>query len=349
MRIVVDNKIPYIREALAGITPDVTYLPAAEFTSETVRDADALIIRTRTHCDRHLLEGSRVRFIATATIGFDHIDTDYCREAGICWQNAPGCNSGSVEQYMESVLLLLARHLHKDLSQLTLGVVGVGHVGSRVVRMAQEHHMQVLRNDPPLEDAGAEGPFYSLNQLAEQCDIITFHVPLIRSGKYSTYHLADSEFFAKLKRKPVIINTSRGPVVHNGILFDALNQGSITQAVIDVWENEPNIHPELLQKVFLGTPHIAGYGADGKCLATRMALDALCRFYHLDAHYSIVPPVPEGGLTLEATDTDEALLKMYDPRTDSDALKAHPELFEHFRGAYPIRREKEAYHISYTK
>ena len=349
MRIVVDNKIPYIREALASITPDVVYLPAADFTPETVRDADALIIRTRTRCDRHLLEGSNVKFIATATIGFDHIDLDYCKEAGISWQNAPGCNSGSVEQYMESTLQLVANYLHKNLDELTLGVVGVGHVGSRVARMAESYHMRVLRNDPPRKDAGAAGDFYSLDELAEQCDILTFHVPLIRNGVYSTYHLADETFFRKLKRKPILINTSRGEVVDNQVLLDALTKGLVGQAVIDVWENEPNINLSLLNKVLIGTPHIAGYSADGKSNATRMALDALCEFYHLKANYTITAPEPQGGLDILATDTQDALLQIYDPRTDYEALKKNPELFEHFRGAYRVRREKGAYHIRYKK
>lgn len=344
MKLVVDNKIPYIREALASITDQVVYLPGAEFTPEAIHDADALIIRTRTRCDRHLLQGSRVQFIATATIGFDHIDTAYCQEAGIVWQNAPGCNSGSVEQYMESVLMLTAQYLHQNLHSLTLGVIGTGHVGSRVARMAEKHGMRVLRNDPPLEaSGGAEGPFYPLDTLTRECDLLTFHVPLTRTGQYPTFHLADRKFLNTLQKCPILINTSRGPVVDNTALLQALQNGIVRQAILDVWENEPDINRQLLDRVWLGTPHIAGYSADGKANATRMALDALCRHFQIQADYTIVPPEPEGGLSIHTTDETEALLQIYDPRIDSQALKQHPEQFESLRGNYRIRREKTAY------
>lgn len=346
MKIIVDNKIPYIREALATISNEIVYLPASGFTPETIHDADALIVRTRTRCNRELLEGSKVKFIATATIGFDHIDVDYCKEAGIEWRNAPGCNSGSVEQYLESTLLLLSDFLQQDLQTLTLGVVGTGHVGSRVAAMAESYGMRVLRNDPPLANQGKPGPFYSLDTLAQECDIITFHVPLISTGEYCTRHLADKSFFQKLTRKPIIINTSRGEVVDNSALLESLNKGTVRQAVIDVWENEPNINRSLLEKVLIGTPHIAGYSADGKTNASRMSLDSLCQFYHLTGNYRISAPEPQGGLSITASSEREALLKIYDPRKDGEALKQHPELFESFRGNYPVRREKQAFKIN---
>lgn len=344
MKVIVDNKIPFIKEAIEQIADEVVYAPGTDFTPAMVQDADALIIRTRTRCNRELLEGSKVKFIATATIGFDHIDTEYCREAGIIWKNAPGCNSASVAQYLQSTLVLLQQLKGIKLSETTIGIIGVGNVGSKIAKVAQELGMRVLLNDLPREDKEGGKDFSSLQTLAEECDILTFHVPLYKEGKYKTFHLADDSFFQSLRRKPVIINTSRGEVIETNALLEALETGLISDAIIDVWENEPNINLTLLNKVFLGTPHIAGYSADGKANATRMSLDALCRHFNLQANYRIIPPEPEQS-QLTVTSMEEAYLRMYDPRRDSEALKAHPELFEKLRGDYPLRREKEAYII----
>lgn len=344
MKVIVDDKIPYIKGAIEKIADQVIFVPGKNFTPALVKDADALIIRTRTHCSRELLKGSKVRFIATATIGFDHIDIEYCHEAGITWTNAPGCNSASVAQYLQSSLLLLELLKGKKLSEMTIGIIGVGNVGSKVAQVARELGMQVLLNDLPRQDKEGSSTFCSLETLAEKCDVLTFHVPLYKEGRYKTFHLANNHFFHNLKRRPVIINTSRGEVIDTQSLLSALETGTISDAIIDVWENEPDINTTLLNKVFLGTPHIAGYSADGKANATRMSLDALCRFFHIDADYRIVPPQPENPVI--CTDSmAEAYLQMYDPRQDSEALKAHPKGFEKLRGDYPLRREKEAYKV----
>ena len=342
MKVIVDNKIPFIQEAIEKIADEVVYLPGKDFTPSQVKDADALIIRTRTKCNRELLEGSKVRFIATATIGFDHIDTDYCHEAGITWTNAPGCNSASVAQYLQSSLLLLQQLKGMQLSGLTLGIIGVGNVGSKVSKVAQEMGIRVLLNDLPREDKEGNTDFSLLQTLAQECDILTFHVPLYKEGKYKTFHLGDDTFFQSLKRRPVIINTSRGEVIETNALLTALEKGSISDAIIDVWENEPDINLTLLNKVFIGTPHIAGYSADGKANATRMSLDALCHFFQIEADYQITPPEPENSI-ITTTSLAEAYLQMYDPRRDSNVLKEHPELFETLRGDYPLRREAEAF------
>lgn len=344
MKVIVDNKIPFIKEAIEKIADEVIYVPGKDFTASLVKDADALIIRTRTHCNRELLEGSRVRFIATATIGFDHIDTEYCHQAGIVWKNAPGCNSASVAQYLQSTLLLTELLKGKKLSEMAIGIVGVGNVGSKVAEVARELGMRVLLNDLPREDEEGSAGFSSLQFLAEKCDVLTFHVPLYKEGKYKTYHLADGNFFRSLQRRPVVINTSRGEVIETNALLEAINNGTISDAVIDVWEHEPEINRELLEKVLIGTPHIAGYSADGKANATRMSLDSICRFFHLGATYEITPPAPSSSL-IEAKDREEALLKMYNPIEDSNRLKSHPELFETLRGDYPLRREEKAYNI----
>jgi len=344
MKIIIDNKIPYIKEAVQRIADEVVYAPGKDFTPELVRDADALIVRTRTHCNRDLLEGSRVKFIATATIGFDHIDTEYCKQAGIEWTNAPGCNSASVAQYIQSSLLVWKSVRNKRLNELTIGIIGVGNVGSKVAKVAQDFGMRVLLNDLPREEKEGAERFSSLEKIAEECDIITFHVPLYKEGRYKTCHLADNAFFQSLKRKPVIINTSRGEIIETGALLNALETGLVSDAIIDVWENEPAINLTLLDKVFLGTPHIAGYSADGKANATRMSLDALCRYFNIQADYQIIPPAPSQP-RITADTLSAAYLQMYDPRQDSNALKTHPELFEKLRGDYPLRREKEAYTI----
>ena len=323
MKVVIDHKIPYIKEAIEKIADEVVYLPGNAFTPEAVKDADALIVRTRTRCNRELLEGSQVKFIATATIGYDHIDTAYCQEAGITWTNCPGCNAGSVEQYIFSTLCLLKEKKGLDLKKATLGIVGVGHVGGRVKRMAEALGMKILLNDPPCADRGEEG-FVDLETILRESDVITFHTPLNREGKYATYHLVDEDLLFSLKRTPFIINASRGEVVDTASLLAALAAGKVRGAVIDTWEYEPCISRELLEVAFLATPHIAGYSADGKANATRMSLEALCRFFGIEADFKIVPP--EGPCD-------------YDPTRDSEWLKAAPEKFEWFRGNYPIRRE----------
>ena len=336
MKVIVDNKIPYIREALAELADEVVYLPGKAFTPDIVRDADALITRTRTLCNRDLLAGSKVQFIGTATIGFDHIDTAYCKEAGITWSNCPGCNAGAVEQYIHSVLLLLQQEKGLKLKNACIGIVGVGHVGSRVKQLAERLGMKVLLNDPPRKAQGESG-FTDLQTLAQCCDVITFHTPLVRQGDFPTFHLADESFFASLQRQPYIINTSRGEVIDENALRKALNKGLIKDAVIDVWEHEPNIALDLLSRIFIGTPHIAGYSADGKANATRMTLEAFCKFFGKEMKFTILPP----DMPHPPFDSNEDIrrLQIYDPRRDCAELRNHPELFEQLRGDYPLRRE----------
>lgn len=333
MKVIVDDKIPYIKEALNRLADEVIYLPGKNITAETVRDADALIIRTRTHCNKELLSGSKVRFIGTATIGFDHIDTDYCRSAGIAWSNCPGCNAGAVEQYVHASLLLLQKEKNVSLKQSCIGIVGVGHVGSRIASLAQRLGMRVLLNDPPRHDRGENG-FCSLQKLAEECNIITFHTPLIRKGTYKTFHLANHAFFGMLKKKTYLINTSRGEVVDTEALLAAMD-GKVADVIVDVWENEPDINRELLEKAFIATPHIAGYSADGKANATRMVLEAFCRFFQKPADFCITLP----ETACPAADEDIRVLQQYNPHDDCKALRQHPEAFEKLREHYCLRRE----------
>ena len=278
MKIIIDKNIPYIKGALDGKT-EVEYLTYKEMTPEAVRDADALIIRTRTKCNHKLLEGSKVKIIATATIGYDHVDTKYCDENRIKWANAPGCNALSVTQYMASVLIHLAENNKFDLSSKTLGIVGVGNVGSRVAKLAEGFGMKVLLNDPPRAREEGEEQFVSLKEIAEKADIIAFHPFLNFEGIDKTYHLADDNFFNSLKRKPIIINASRGEVVETSALKKAMKNDLVSDVVLDCWENEPNIDLELLENVVISTPHIAGYSADGKANATTQSVQSVSCIY----------------------------------------------------------------------
>lgn len=273
MKIVVDDKIPFIREAISQISTDVIYKPGIAISPDDIHDADALIIRTRTRCDEALLKGSKVSFIATATIGYDHLDIEYLKRTHITWTNCPGCNANSVGQYIHSCLLLLEKEKGYDLSKTTVGLVGVGHVGHAVIEAIRPLGVQILLNDPPqkeaLRKAGKPHEFFlKMEELQEKCDIISFHTPLITKGPYPTFHLANKTFFNALKKQPIIINTSRGAVVDNTDVLQALKDGIIRDAIIDTWENEPNINQELLNLIYIGTPHIAGYSADGKANAT---------------------------------------------------------------------------------
>lgn len=332
MKIVVDDKIPYIRETLAALSDTVVYKSGSAISAPDVRDADALIVRTRTRCDEQLLGGSRVQFVATATIGFDHLDTAYLQRAGIHWTNCPGCNSGSVAQYVECALLQLQRHAGLSLQASTIGIVGCGHVGSKVKAVAQRLGMRVLVCDPPLSPVGG----VPLRVIESEADVITFHVPLTTAGPYATWHMADEHFFQCLSRVPYIINTSRGEVVDNAALLSALRDGRVRDAVLDVWEGEPSVNLDLLQRVFIGTPHIAGYSADGKVNADNMVISALCRHFHLPQPRPIVAPSLPPGFQ----DTGSPL-DFYDPLADSEKLKKDPSAFEFLRNHYPLRREQK--------
>ena len=330
MRIIIDDKIPYIRESVSRITADAVYMEGASISAADVRDADALIVRTRTRCDESLLGGSKVTFVGTATIGYDHLDTAWLDRAGITWTNCPGCNAASVAQYVRSSLLLLCRDYGLLPQTSAIGIVGCGHVGSRVAEVARLMGFRVLVCDPPV---GAPG-YVSLADIEREADVITFHVPLTREGVHRTYHIADEAFFGRLARRPFIINTSRGAVVDNIALLSALRDGRVRQAVIDTWEHEPAVSRELLDAVYIGTPHIAGYSADGKVNADNMVLAALCR------HFGMTPPPPvtPPSLPEDFVYTGDPL-QLYDPLADSRRLKSVPERFEWLRGNYPLRRE----------
>ena len=344
-RIIIDANIPYIQGTFDKVA-EVEYLTAKEITPQKVKSADALIIRTRTLCNADLLEGSQVKFIATATIGTDHIDIDYCDAHNIAWTNAPGCNAESVAQWVGSVLAVWSNKHNCSLSGKTIGIVGHGHVGKRVERLARLLGMKVLLNDPPLAINNPE-QYVDLQTISRQCDVITFHTPLTHTGQFATYHLADEDFFRiQQENKPthtpfLIINAARGGIIDEKTLLNSLltpNSSLLTDIAIDCWEGEPETNPELREKALIATPHIAGYSADGKLNATQQVVQAVAKALN------ITPNTIEGLSEKKTTDKEgdelkDELLNNYNILADSDALKSEPHKFEHFRSNYPVRRE----------
>ncbi|MEA2012251.1 MAG: 4-phosphoerythronate dehydrogenase [Verrucomicrobiota bacterium] len=365
MKILIDDKIPYIKGVLEKVV-DVKYFPGAKFPLKEVADSDALIVRTRTKCSESLLKDSKVKAIATATIGYDHIDTEYCNANNIFWTNAPGCNSSSVQQYITAAILHLAEKYSLKLSKLTLGVVGVGNVGTKVVKAGRALGMNVLMNDPPRKDAAikSEGKssasatgFCGLRKILAESDIITLHVPHTKDGKYPTHYLANQYFIGNMKESAFLINSSRGPVADNAILKKSLQDNLIRGAILDVWENEPDIDLELLKTVELGTPHIAGYSADGKANGTAMSINAISKIFELGLDKWFPENVPQPIETIIKIDkgmTDFQIIKTaidttYNIQKDAKNIKESPENFEYLRGNYPLRREPTNYSIFLPK
>ena len=382
MKIVADSKIPYLKGLLEPVAQEVLYVPGSEINNDILRDAQVLLTRTRTRCDRNLLEGTAVEFIGTATIGTDHIDLDYCRQHGIAVENAPGCNAPAVAQWVHaSILQWLATQRTPLNHQLTLGIVGVGHVGSIVARWAHQLGYRIILNDPPLEEkitkvtttlsplSSSPSPLTSplsplpshispltsslsplpshlspltsspsplpshlspLSSLLKNCDIITFHTPLTREGKYPTWHLCNEQFLNSLQRCKLIINAARGAVCDNKALLRWYGD-----LALDCWEGEPNINRELLDKAFIATPHIAGYSLQGKQRGTAMIIKARNRRYGWD-----IKPV-QAATPLKGAEhvTPQSILTSYNPLHDTEFLKSAPTTFESLRNNYHLRNE----------
>jgi erythronate-4-phosphate dehydrogenase len=355
MKIIIDDKIPFIKGVFEPYA-EVVYLPGAAFARDHVAGADALIVRTRTCCDEALLKGSQVKLIATATIGYDHIDTAWCDANSVVWTNAPGCNSGSVRQYMASVLATLSAHYELKFEDMILGVIGVGNVGTKVVQLGETLGMTVLMNDPPRAEKEGPAQFVPLDEILHMSNIVTLHVPLNRVGAHQTYHLFDDATFDCMQHRTILINSSRGEVVDNVALKNALKHKSIGAAVLDVWEHEPQIDLELLPLLNIATPHIAGYSADGKANATAMSVQAVSRFFGLPLTGWRPEGIPEPAQPLRF-DLDcngknlqqclcEAIWHTYSVNDDDGHLRATPASFEKQRGDYPVRREFEAFTVN---
>jgi erythronate-4-phosphate dehydrogenase len=312
-------------------------------------------VRTRTQCNAALLKDSSVKFIASATIGYDHIDPGWCEANGITWTNAPGCNSGSVRQYIASVLATLSANFGLALENMTLGIVGAGNVGSKIALLGKALGMNVLVNDPPRARKEISTQFVPLEDILQASDIITLHVPLNETGVDRTLHLFGGAAFSRLGRRPILINSSRGEVVDTVALKNALKTGSVSAAVLDVWENEPDIDLELLSLLNIATPHIAGYSADGKANGTAMSVRALSRFFELPLAEWQPASIPEPEQSLRfLLDCNgkspqqclcEAIRHTYSVNGDDGNLRISPGTFEKQRGNYPLRREPEAFTV----
>ncbi len=353
IRIIADDKIPFLKGVLEPYAK-VTYLPGNQINRNSISGTDALLVRTRTKCDRELLSGTPVKFIGTATIGFDHIDTEFCEKNDIKWTNAPGCNSSSVQQYIASALLRISGESEFSLKGKTLGIIGVGNVGSKVQNLANALGMNVVLNDPPRARNERKKIFSSLDHLFNESDIITLHVPLNMDGQDKTYHLVGSEAFKKIKKGSWFINSSRGEVVETEALKDALGGEKLAGAVLDVWEREPEIDIPLMHMSFLATPHIAGYSTDGKANGTSVIVKKLCELFDIplvDWYPSEIPVPSEPVLTIDCNgkSTGEilrrAVFHTYNIAEDDVRLRFDPSRFEKARENYPVRREFSCYTI----
>lgn len=332
MKVIIEANIPFISGILEPFGITVAYLPPEAIDRHALADADALITRTRTRCDEALLSGTQCRFIATATIGTDHIDLQWCHDNGVTVANAPGCNAPAVAQYVHASIMtwLRKRADIKHISDLTLGVVGVGHVGSIVARWGRGLGMHVLQCDPPR--AAVEGPdgFTDMADIARQADIVTFHTPLT----HETHHYACKEWLDTLQRTPLLINSARGPVFDTSAVIAALDNGILSDVVVDCWENEPHIDAGLLRRAFIATPHIAGYSREGKMRATIMAVDALTRHFGLPSVEWPDCPMPAPELV-----SADSVIDSYAPLADTEALRSAPDRFEQLRNHYAYRDE----------
>lgn len=330
MKIIVDNAIPYIKDRFPE-NVEVEYVSGSEFTPAIMKDADALVVRTRTKCNSDLLKGSSVKFISTATIGTDHIDIPWCEKNGITVKNAPGCNAPGVAQYVFSSLFKVGFDPEKH----TLGIIGYGNVGHIVATWAKEMDIKILISDPPRYEEGKKDmEYHDLDYILKNSDAVTLHVPLTKDGNHPTFKLIGKEEIGKMKTGAILVNSSRGGVVDEESLKPALKEKKV-KAITDVWENEPQIDSELVNLTSIATPHIAGYSEEGKKRATRMALESISDFFGI--------PTDIKGLECIATENKKIDLQLiessYNPLKDDKNLREDISQFEELRNKYLYRHE----------
>ncbi|WP_434650520.1 4-phosphoerythronate dehydrogenase PdxB [Pseudomonas sp. D1-2] len=353
MLIVADENIPLLDAFFQGFG-EIRRVPGRGIDRALVEQADVLLVRSVSQVNRALLEGSKVRFVGTCTIGTDHLDLDYFAEAGIRWASAPGCNARGVVDYVLGSLMALAEIEGADLAQRTFGVVGAGQVGGRLIEVLKGLGWAVKVCDPP-RHAAEGGDYVSLEQIIEECDVISLHTPLARTGEHVTWHLFDEHRLNSLKPGTWLINAARGPVIDNSALREVLLEREDLQAVLDVWEQEPTVDVDLADLCVIATPHIAGYSLDGRQRGTAQIYQALCDFLGRPAEVDLADLLPRpwlGGITLDA-DTDPAWAlavlcrSVYDPRRDDadfrrsliGTVSEQRSAFDALRKHYPPRRE----------
>jgi erythronate-4-phosphate dehydrogenase len=354
MKIIADENIPFVVDCFSSIG-NVKAISGREITPVIIADAELLLVRSITRIGADLLAGSKVRFVGTATIGFDHIDIECLRRSNIGFASAPGSNANSAAEYVIAALLNIAKQHSIDLEDKSIGIIGVGNVGSRVAKKCEALGMKTYLNDPPLKRETGDSKYLPIENLFD-CDFITLHTPLTFEGKDKTFHLANGEFFKSLKTGCIFINASRGGVADSRALKTAIRAGRLQAAMLDVWENEPNIDNELLEMVDIGTPHIAGYSLDGKVAGMIMIYKAVCEYFGLEAEFEIEDFLPEPAvrqLRIDPnTDNEQAALadavqKIYNIREDDARLRGvckkpvekRGEFFDSLRKNYPVRRE----------
>jgi erythronate-4-phosphate dehydrogenase len=340
MKFVIDQAIPFIKGVFEPYAETV-YKDGGAICHEDLMDADALVIRTRTRCNEELLAGTSVKIISTAAIGLDHIDIPFCNDNGIFIQNAPGSNSGGVMNYVFSALYGAASRERIPLSGATFGIIGAGHVGSRIEAMARHLCMQVLLCDPPRAEVEGPAQFVDLDYLLENSDIVSLSVPL----NPGTQKMANADFFGKMKFGAFFINTARGEIVDDDALLAAFPK--LGPVIIDTWNNEPNVNVELISKASIATPHIAGYSYQGKQRATAAAVRAVARFFRLEPLFEFFPTTELEELEavrLDLTGLTQGQITSvfqynYPVFTDDFMFRIHPERFDEIRQEYRYRRE----------
>ncbi|NKB23776.1 MAG: DUF3410 domain-containing protein [Kiritimatiellae bacterium] len=351
MKIVCASSILYGTETFSPLG-NVVVIPDQDVSSEHIQNANILIVRSKTKINQSLLKDSAIKFVGTATAGTDHMDIPYLNDSGIAWSAAPGCNANSVAEYIITALLCLSDRGKTGLSKQTLGVIGVGEVGSRVVRKSQDLGMQVLACDPPKSEKTNNPDFLALEEVLCQSDIITLHVPLTRAGLYPTFRMAHEEFFKKAKPGSTFINTSRGEVVDEEALLLALQRQHIQNAVLDVWDHEPTINKTLLEHVDIGTPHTAGLSFDGKLSGTIMVYRKACEFLGInhvgDPTPSIDPRemIKKNTLNINEPETVWEIVRMaYDIEKEDHRLRSNIKSFAHLRSDQLLRNEFSTFKV----
>ncbi len=353
MKIIADQQIPHVAQAFSEFA-EVTLCNGREITAEKIQQADVLLLRSVTIADANLLEGSQVKFVASATSGVNHIDLDYLQQNNIGFAHARGSNARSVAEYVLSSLFVLADQNDLKFKDKTVGVIGCGEVGSRVVELLETLDVKTIINDPPLKDESGDAQYRDIEEVFS-ADIITLHVPLTSDGPYPTQNLLDMEFLSQLNDDVILINAARGGVINETALKNHLASHKDMKVVLDVWEDEPDIDLDLLTQSDIGTPHIAGYSADGKIHATEMIFESVCKFFNLDYKWDPVFELSAANslelpLGSELDDQDAiqmAILTSYDVRGDSASLRQLPgisveqrgQYFDELRKNYPVRRE----------
>jgi len=345
MEIVADENIPFVSTVFASLG-EVRTLIGRQINRADLGDAEVLLVRSVTQVDEKLLAGSAVRFVGTATIGLDHIDLDYLSKKNMAFASAQGSNATSAAEYVISALLIIAERQGFQLRDKTVGIIGCGNVGSRVLKKLKALGVECIIHDPPLQEKTDNRDYVDLNTVL-CADIITLHVPLTKGGRYPTEHLINADFLAKLQDEVVLVNTSRGAVLDERALLERLAARPTMTTILDVWKNEPNINQLLLQRATLGTPHIAGYSFDGKVRGTEMLYAAVCDYFQQTQQAQITLPAPPlRRLSFSHTIDDQvaiqtAVMACYDVRRDDAALRriAASAYFDNLRKNYPMRRE----------